>query len=170
MLTNHANLMRFFAEAKEITGRKKLQKMIYILQVCGLPFEEKYQFHFYGPYSEELSLRMEELCNLGFLLETKEDKSNFIQYEYRVTAEGLNFLEQFAVDMPQLPDLFTILKGKSARFLELAATMLYFRDLPKNEVEEKVQVVKPKQNYTQDEVQEAWTFIDQMMTKAKGTH
>lgn len=170
MLTNHANLMRFFAEAKEITGRKKLQKMIYILQVCGLPFEEKYQFHFYGPYSEELSLRMEELCNLGFLLETKEDKSNFIQYEYRVTAEGLNFLEQFAVDMPQLPDLFPILKEKSARFLELAATMLYFRDLPRNEVEEKVQVVKPKQNYTAAEVQEAWEFIDQMMTKSKETH
>lgn len=170
MLTNHANLMRFFAEAKEITGRKKLQKMIYILQVCGLPFEEKYQFHFYGPYSEELSLRMEELCNLGFLLETKEDKSNFIQYEYRVTAEGLNFLEQFAVDMPQLPDLFPILKEKSARFLELAATMLYFRDLPRNEVEEKVQVVKPKQNYTAAEVQEAWAFIDQMMTKSKETH
>ena len=170
MLTNHANLMRFFAEAKEITGRKKLQKMIYILQVCGLPFEEKYQFHFYGPYSEELSLRMEELCNLGFLLETKEDKSNFIQYEYHVTAEGLNFLEQFAVDMPQLPDLFPILKEKSARFLELAATMLYFRDLPRNEVEEKVQVVKPKQNYTAAEVQDAWAFIDQMMTKSKETH
>ena len=47
MLNNHAKLIRFFSEANGITGRKKLQKMIYILQKCDIPFEEKYQFHFY---------------------------------------------------------------------------------------------------------------------------
>src|SRR5699024_6984368 len=71
MLTNHGKLLHFFIEANEVTGRKKLQKMIYILQVCGIPFGEKFHYHFYGPYSEELSLRVEELCNLGFL---KEDR------------------------------------------------------------------------------------------------
>lgn len=74
MLDNHAKLLYFFSKAKQVTGRKKLQKMIYILQQCRVPFEEKYQFHFYGPYSEELTLRVEELCNLNFLNEEKEEK------------------------------------------------------------------------------------------------
>src|SRR5690625_360724 len=60
MLTNHAKLMQFFSIASEVTGRKKRQKMIYILQQCHVPFEEKYRFHIYGPYSEELTLRSEE--------------------------------------------------------------------------------------------------------------
>ena len=65
MLENHAKLMQFFSSTDEIVGRKKLQKMIYILKKCEIPFEERYQFHFYGPYSEELTLRVEEMCNLG---------------------------------------------------------------------------------------------------------
>src|SRR5690625_3135905 len=96
MLTNHAKLMEFFAVAHEVTGRKKLQKMIYILQKCKLPFEEKFEYHFYGPYSEELTLRVEELCNLGFLQEIKEEKSNYFQYHYSITGDGKVFFQQFA--------------------------------------------------------------------------
>lgn len=162
MLTNHAKLLRFFMEAKKVTGRKKLQKMIYILQMSGVPFEEKYQFHFYGPYSEELSLRIEELCNLGFIHEEKEDKGNYIQYTYDMTEEGDNFLHQFHLDMPDIHDKVALLQEQSARFLELTATMLYFHDLPKSEVENKVRDVKPKQNYSTDEMEQAWELIENM--------
>ncbi|WP_188454642.1 YwgA family protein [Virgibacillus oceani] len=162
MLTNHAKLMQFFAVAKEVTGRKKLQKMIYILQKCHVPFEEKYQFHFYGPYSEELTLRMEELCNLGFVAEEKEDKSNYYQYNYKITGDGLAFLNQFALDMPDMEKQVELLQAKSSRFLELVSTMLYFDDLSKTEAAEKIHIVKPKQNYTADEINEAWTFIDSL--------
>lgn len=40
--------------------------------------------------------------------------------------------------------------------------MLYFDNLPKNEVEEKVLTVKSKQNFTEDEFREAWTFIERI--------
>ncbi|MFD2044383.1 YwgA family protein [Ornithinibacillus salinisoli] len=162
MLNNHAKLMQFFLKAKEVTGRKKLQKMVYILQSLGVPFEEKYQFHFYGPYSEELSLRIEELCNLGFVEEEKEEKSNYYQYHYKITNDGLEFLNQFALDMPNYKEQVVKLNGKSARFLELVSTMLYFNDFNRPEVEEKIQVVKPKQNYSEDEISEAWKFIDEL--------
>ncbi|SET75467.1 hypothetical protein SAMN05216389_1258 [Oceanobacillus limi] len=162
MLNNHAKLMQFFLEAKEVTGRKKLQKMVYILQSLGVPFEEKYQFHFYGPYSEELSLRMEELCNLGFVQEEKEEKSNYYQYHYRITNDGLQFLDQFALDMPNYQEQVGKLNGKSARFLELVSTMLYFHELPRAEVEEKIHTVKPKQKYSDEEINEAWQFIDEL--------
>lgn len=162
MLTDHAKLLRFFEETKHVEGRKKLQKMIYILQSSGFPFEEKYQFHFYGPYSEELSLRMEELCNLGFIREVKEDKGNYSQYIYDVTQEGLDFSHQFDLQMPDFREQAQLLQAESSRFLELMATMLYFKDLPKQMVEEKVYVVKPKQHFTVEEMEKAWKLIEKV--------
>lgn len=159
MLINHTKIMHFFSIVGEVTGRKKLQKMIYILQACGVPFEEKYNFHFYGPYSEELSLRIEELCNLGFIEEEKEEKSNYFQYHYQITEQGTQFLKQFQTDMPDFSSQAHLLLNKSSRFLELVATMLFFKDLPKEEVEKKVHHVKPKQNYSPDEFKEAWELI-----------
>lgn len=162
MLTNHAKLMKFFATANEVTGRKKLQKMIYILQKCHVPFEERYQFHFYGPYSEELTLRVEELCNLNFIDEIIEDKGNYFQYHYHITDQGEKFLQQFKLDMPDMSERVNELKLKSARFLELVATMFYFDDLSKEEVEAKIHQVKPKQNYSKGEKVEAWKFMEHL--------
>lgn len=160
MLTDHAKLLNFFAEMKKVTGRKKLQKMIFILQACGVPFQEKYQFHIYGPYSEELTLRMEELCNLGFIHEEKEKKSNYVQYIYEITDEGIDFLQQIQPDMPDFANEAKLLQQESSRFLELTATMLFFRNLTKQEVEKKVHDVKPKQNYSAEEMDRAWNLIE----------
>lgn len=162
MLLNHARLIRFFTDANEVIGRKKLQKMIYILKKTGLPFNEKFTFHFYGPYSEELTLRIEELCNLGFLTEQKENKENYIQYHYILNDEGKQFLDQAPDDLPVCRDLVQRLNDQSARFLELIATMLYFDDLTPEEVEQKVTEVKAKANYKQEEFAEAWQFIEQL--------
>lgn len=162
MLENHAKLMQFFSQAKEVTGRKKLQKMVYILQSFGVPFEEKFQFHFYGPYSEELSLRIEELCNLGFLNEEKEVKSNYFQYHYTLTNDGTKFLNQFNVNMPSCTESIEVLQDKSSRFLELVSTMLYFKELPREEVVAKVHTVKPKQKFSDEEIEEAWKLMDEL--------
>lgn len=165
MLNNHVKLMKFFQVANEVTGRKKLQKMIYILQKCNFPFQEKYQFHFYGPYSEELTLRVEELCNLGFLNEEREDKSNYYQYRYEMTEDGAKFLDQFSFDIPDFSKEVSLLQEKSSRFLELVATILYFDDLPVEERIQKVHTVKPKQKYTEQEIEEALAFIRKIRNK-----
>ncbi|MFC4402828.1 YwgA family protein [Gracilibacillus xinjiangensis] len=159
MLDNHAKLVKVIASSAGIVGRKKLQKIIYIMKKLGYPFEEKYTFHFYGPYSEELSLRMEELTNLGFVSEIKEQKSNYYQYRYQVTEQGEDFLTHSPAQMPDVDEVVNQMKERSSRFLELVATMLYFEDLSKEEVEAKVQEVKKKSNYTQEDMQEAWQFI-----------
>lgn len=166
MLDNHAKLLYFFSKAKQVTGRKKLQKMIYILQQCRVPFEEKYQFHFYGPYSEELTLRVEELCNLNFLNEEKEEKSNYHQYHYSITEDGATFLKQFEVNIPGIEDRISVLQDCSARFLELVSTVLYFSYLPREEIIDKVHTVKPKLKYTEEEMKEAFQFIDELQDKS----
>ncbi|WP_054861242.1 hypothetical protein [Gracilibacillus sp. JCM 18860] len=163
MLDNHAKLVKVIASSAGIVGRKKLQKIIYIMKKLGYPFEEKYTFHFYGPYSEELSLRMEELTNLGFVSEVKESKSNYYQYRYQVTEEGgENFLEHSPVDLSNLEAIVNDMNEKSSRFLELVATMLYFDDLDKADTERKVQEVKKKSNYTKEDMKEAWEFIEKI--------
>jgi len=163
MMKDHAKLMQAFLVSGEIVGRKKLQKMIYIAKKLSYPFHEKYQFHFFGPYSEELTLRVEELCNMGFLSEQKEKKSGYIQYRYVITQEGQAFLNaQAANPIPNIDHCLRELNTQSSRFLELVSTMLYFDGLPQEEVIEKIHKVKSKQNYTEEEIEEGLAYINHL--------
>lgn len=163
LLTEHAKIMKAFSEAGEIIGRKKLQKMIYIAKKVNFPFYERYDFHFYGPYSEELTLRVEELCNLGFLDEIKEKKGGYFQYRYTLTETGEQFLSHYQLeDMPPLKECIVDLNEQNARFLELVSTVLYFENLDKAEVAEKIQTLKSKQRYTADEITEAYAYIEKL--------
>lgn len=159
--------MHAFAASGEIIGRKKLQKMIYIAKKVTFPFQERFQFHFYGPYSEELTLRVEELCNMGFLDEVKEKKGGYYQYRYSLTEAGREFLSVNDVDMPFLEDCLLDMNNQSARFLELVSTILYFDSLDKAEVVEKVSTLKAKQNYTVEEIDQAYAYIRSLEKKAK---
>lgn len=167
MLKDHAKIIHAISVSGEIIGRKKLQKMIYIAKKISFPFQERFQFHFYGPYSEELTLRVEELCNMGFINEIKEKKGGYYQYRYQLTDSGKEFLSLNEVDMPALPDCLVDMNEQNARFLELVSTVLYFNNLPKEEVEEKVFTLKSKQRYTVEEVDEAYAYINTLTEKAK---
>ncbi|MFF2447293.1 YwgA family protein [Neobacillus sp. NPDC058068] len=165
MLNDHAKLMQAIMVSGEITGRKKLQKMIYIAKKIAFPFQERFQFHFYGPYSEELTTRVEELCNMGFLDEVKEKKGGYFQYRYTLTDSGKEFLSLNEVEMPCLQDCLTDMNGQNARFLELVSTVLYFDDLSKADVANKVFTLKSSQRYTEAEIDEAYCYIEKLKTK-----
>ncbi|MGG3469428.1 YwgA family protein [Neobacillus pocheonensis] len=165
MLKDHAKLMQAFMVSGEIVGRKKLQKMIYIAKKVAFPFQERFQFHFYGPYSEELTTRVEELCNMGFLNEVKEKKGGYFQYRYTLTDTGKEFLSLNDVDMPCLADCLCDMNGQNARFLELVSTVLYFDNLPKEEVANKVFTLKSSQRYTEAEIDEAYQYIEALKGK-----
>jgi uncharacterized protein len=167
LLNDHAKLMHAVLVSGEIVGRKKLQKMIYIAKKMSFPFQERFQFHFYGPYSEELTLRVEELCNMGFLEECKENKGGYSQYRYCLTESGREFLAMSGVEMPNLEDCFMDMNGQNARFLELVSTVLYFDNLERPEVAEKVFTLKSKQRYTEEEIEQAYSYILALKEKAK---
>ncbi|MCM2676007.1 YwgA family protein [Alkalicoccobacillus plakortidis] len=158
MLDEHAKLMTFFSQAGEVIGRKKLQKMIYIEKKLNIPFRERYTFHVYGPYSEELSLRIEELTNLGLLNEVKEDKGHYYHYRYSLSDEGSQFLSLSSIDMPDATAVTNSLNQQSSRFLELLSTLLYFDHLSGEELKQKVISVKPKQKYTDEEFEKALEY------------
>lgn len=162
LLRNHAKIVQFISLANEITGRKKLQKMIFIAKKMNFTFAEKYQFHMYGPYSEELTLRVEELCEMGFLQEEFNDKGAYVQYKYNVTSEGERFLSTADGAHERLNSCIDLMKDKSSRFLELVSTLLYFDHLVKNEQIEKLHIVKNKLNFTDVEINTAFEFIEEM--------
>lgn len=167
MIEEHAKIVQFIGAADGITGRKKLQKMIYIAKKLQYPYKEKYEFHFYGPYSEELTLRVEELCNMGFLQEERQDKGSYVQYKYQMTDAGEHFTQMAQVPAAtrDLVACINQMKDKSSRFLELVSTLLYFDYLPKEEQIEKLHVVKGKLNFTNEEIDDAFTFVMNLMNE-----
>ncbi|MGG1572903.1 YwgA family protein [Fictibacillus sp. NRS-1165] len=162
MFDDHLKVITVIKEAGEVIGRKKLQKMIYIAKKLNFPFQEKYEFHFYGPYSEELTLRVEELCNLGYVYETKEKVSGYSQYRYSLNKEGEEFLASYGKNIPKLGECVRSMNEQSSRFLELVSTILFFSHLAEDEVKVKIQTLKAKQKYTEEEIQEGYTFISQL--------
>ncbi len=166
MLQEHARIVQFISLAKEVTGRKKLQKMVYIAKRMNFPFAEKYELHMYGPYSEELTLRIEELCEMGFLAEQCTDKASYVQYAYNVTETGNDFLDTADQPHPNLSICIDRLNGKSSRFLELVSTLLYFDHLPKDEQITKVHIVKNKLNFTDEEMTNAFGFIEELQRQS----
>ncbi|WP_318616948.1 YwgA family protein [Sporosarcina sp. YIM B06819] len=162
MLQEHAKIVQFISIANEVKGRKKMQKMIYIAKKMDFPFAEKYELHMYGPYSEELTLRIEELCAMGFLAEQCVDKGSYVQYSYTATDEGTSFLETAQHPHETLAVCVDKMNGKSSRFLELVSTLLYFDHLDKDEQIAKVHIVKNKLNFTEQEMTDAFDFIAEL--------
>ena len=159
MLREHCKLLAVLQETGEIVGRKKLQKLIYIMKKLNFPFYEKYEFHFFGPYSEELNLKVEEMCHLSFVEEVKEKKSGYFQYRYTLTEKGEEFLNMSSYQPPMTKELLVDLNGQNARFLELVSTIFYFERYSREEVEEKVFTLKAKQNYDKEDMDRAYKYI-----------
>ncbi|MBH0158448.1 YwgA family protein [Fictibacillus sp. 5RED26] len=162
MFEDHLKVVTLIQEAGEVVGRKKLQKMVYIAKKLNFPYQEKYQFHFYGPYSEELTLKIEELCNMGYIHEVKEKVSGYSQYRYAVNEEGKKLLSTYGAQIEKLGSCVRSMNEQSSRFLELVSTVMYFEKLEKDEIKEKVQTVKAKQKYTEEEMDEAFLYIDSL--------
>lgn len=72
MFEQYQPLCQLLLSAGEIRGRKKLQKMVYIAQTLGYPFQESFHLHMYGPYSETLAARVREIQDWGFGEEREE--------------------------------------------------------------------------------------------------
>jgi uncharacterized protein YwgA len=96
----------------------------------------------------------------------KEKKGGYFQYRYTLTEAGEEFLSHYDIDMPHLEECMQDMNEKNSRFLELVSTILYFENLSK-EVKEKIVSLKSKQRYTEEEIEQAYAYIEQLRSKAK---
>lgn len=111
----------------QIMGRKKIQKIIYIIQEMKNPFQPPFEFkwNYYGVYSDELAdeLSVGEFFNI--IQETP-----VVEYDYRSyaieTVEETMTEATFIKEDTQLRKLIQFLNGKESRLLEVLSSIMFF--------------------------------------------
>ncbi len=97
-------LIGLFSMAGEIRGRKRLQKIVYVLKNMGVPFSASYFKYYYGPFSRDIEARIiylnyqgviEEDTTISPSLEGEEIRS----YAYRLTPQGKKYAEKHAINL-----------------------------------------------------------------------
>lgn len=150
-----------------IEGRKKLQKIVFLSKHFGFQFQEEFKFHFYGPFSESLATKVQEMVTMGLVQEDETTRSTgYKLYEYRLSEKGRRFLDTYPSenDFEARRAFFEKMNDRDSRFLELAATVAYLqeRDCRPEEIPNKVQFLKSEQKYSPQEIEEAMLFLDEL--------
>jgi len=122
--------------AGTLQTRKRLQKVVFLLQAAGCPIEADYTLHHYGPYSQETARLSDEMVRIDLLQESSEQNRVGLQYSYQLsqqaktgiaefekTAKGKELAEQLAPYEKKASELLTT----DLWLLEVAATLVYFR-------------------------------------------
>jgi hypothetical protein len=121
------SLLSVFCEVGKVYGRKKIQKMVHLLEAAGTRMPFKYEYHYYGPYSAELQAEINDLVRQGFLDENKADDA----YIYEITNKGRQFKEMLdrsgkTVELNR--ELVRDMSQKSSPFLEMVSTYAFLID------------------------------------------
>lgn len=172
MFSDYGLIARLVDMAGGIDGRKKLQKLVFILKHVGVPFTEDFRFHLYGPYSEALAAKVVEMVELGVLTEAKVETPNgFPTYRYALKPGHRTALldpgAYRALDAYQ--DLIEELASMDARRLELLATLLYLRDHGYGvaQLPAKVRDLKAEQEFSDEEIHRAIDLMRQVLPAAE---
>jgi uncharacterized protein YwgA len=159
------NLLGFFAVAKTIKGRTRLQKMVFVLKKVGAPFKENFKLHFFGPYSLDLQCEVDELASLGMLEEKKE--GNLCVYTLNKNLTRLN-LEELKKPFLEYESIIETLKKADIKVLELLATFLFLIETDEEETAmRKLELIKP---HISDKIEEAinlWKLLKEKYLRKK---
>jgi hypothetical protein len=119
--------------AGTLKTRKRLQKVVYLLQASGAPIAADYTLHHYGPYTSDVAHLTDQMVQTGLLEEQAGSNGIGNQFSYTlsaVAAKQLAELEKNAkVNAPLAPFEKTakMLLNTDLKDLEIAATVAYFR-------------------------------------------
>jgi len=129
-------LAKLVGWADTLRSRKRLQKVVYLLQASGCPLATEFSLHHYGPYSEELARLTDEMVRQSFLAEQSTDNQVGRQYIYRLaptvpqqigeieaTGEG----RQWASELAPFEERAKQLLREDLKQLEYASTIVFFR-------------------------------------------
>ena len=106
-----------------IVGRKKLQKIVHVLQESGVDFEAHYELSHFGPYSSELKGAIDELIAANLIEEKPEGTGNV---QYSVTGAFINLLRRTASEAPATWTVVAQeLNGRDVGELEGISTILF---------------------------------------------
>ena len=113
-------LLELVAVNGKIEGRKKFQKLVYILKQKGFEFKEAYTYYYYGPYSSTLQMEIDFLVESGLLREEQVGET----YEYTLSNEFGELEGKYDAHK----QFIHYLNDKPARILELISVFFYLED------------------------------------------
>lgn len=149
-------------------GRTLMQKICYFLKTQGVPINYDFDIYQYGPYSQELYFRLNDLIVDGIINDQSDDPSHS---EY-VTGETFDeLIKKFSTNLEkysqQIDELIEIFKDKTPSLMEMLATIhyihtaleRYYRSTPKKEaVVDKVYAIKSNK-FRREEIIEGYDFL-----------
>jgi uncharacterized protein YwgA len=150
MIRDEYYILRLIKSASPIRGRKKLQKLFFIMKYMDLPVNDRFFMHYYGPYSADLALQLDEYVKKCLL----QEKRDFPEYSYHITEEGKKEVELYEKTMrdPVLISksknwerMFKLLSTSNTYQLELASTILYWVDWGKS-LEEAMRITEAQKH------------------------
>jgi len=170
-------LVKLISIAGGIDSRKRVQKIICLLQAAGMNWDVDFRLHHYGPYSSEVADLLDELASRGILIEEEQPNSVGMQYNYRVdegTGSALEKLEKepttkIARQKQEFdkyhPKLEKLLKTEELWILELGSTIAHYYGLSSDweKAEKKAcefKHVKSKKKISQAALELAKSVID----------
>ena len=112
---------------KELVGRTRLQKTIYLLDRCGAEFGLPFEYYRYGPYSFEFVGGLNDaLADERIEVEEKPGRHKVPYAIFRTDAERPRTLGNLPAE--RAVSLLGQMKYVSDFVLELAATIVFLRD------------------------------------------
>ena len=84
---NRYQLAKIVDWAGTLETRKRMQKVVYLLQVAGCPLGADYTLHHYGPYSHDVARLTDEMVQASLLVEKTTSNAVGQQYSYSLLGE-----------------------------------------------------------------------------------
>lgn len=121
-----ATLLSWAGEAG-LQGRKRLQKVVYLLQEAGCPLGCRFILHHFGPYSRDVADTCDEIVAAGLVVESGGPANGEMTYTYSLTPATRKLLEQAPPPKLKLfEELAKYLLNADVWPLELGSTILFF--------------------------------------------
>lgn len=151
-------------------GRTIVQKVAYFLKAKGIPLTYDFEIHHYGPYSQELYSRIDDLVADNIIID-RSSSANKSLYEPGFLMDRL--LESYHEQLePYQNDITTVIKIfnklPSAAAMELLATIHYLhnsykayykKDPEKEMIVTRVKMIK-REKFSNEEIKNAYTIME----------
>jgi uncharacterized protein len=121
-------LAKIVQGAGSFRSRKRMQKLVFLLQAAGCPLDAEFSLHRYGPYSHDVAQLTAELVHEGLLTEDRGAHPYGEEYSYQLSEEARRQLAEYEAEPSSSHGV-----GELARFWPLASK-LYSSDLKQLEV------------------------------------
>jgi uncharacterized protein YwgA len=110
-----------------IEGRKKMQKTVHILKELGAPFQERFEYSYYGMYSAQLKGELDALEKEDLVKESESFGANKTFVIESTSKVGQLLQEVGLAEPPPWIDVASQLNKLSAQVLEGISTILFLR-------------------------------------------